>query len=360
MEKDLNVWIAGIRLDMPETWIYSMLARNGIRLTVFHSATLREDLLALLKQSGAECIALDYHGRLDFHATQVFRRELKRRPCDIIYCTLNKPLAAVLRAVCGYPSVKVVAYRGTMGHLTRWDPSSWLTFFHPRLNHLVAVSDAVRGYLVNDKGIAPDSVTRIYKGHDVAWYGNGAPRQANSGPLKVGFVGQIRHVKGVEYLLDAMKLIPREKDVTLTLVGGISENYLKRRIAKETAADTRISYLGFRKDAPAIVSGLDVMVMPTIEREGLAKAVIEAMAQGVPAIVSAVGGLPEIVADGKTGFVVPPRNASALAGAIMKLADDRALLSTFGLASKARVAEKFDYRDSAAQFEALFRKLAEK
>lgn len=360
MGSELNVWIVGVRLDMPETWIYSALAAKGVRLTVFHSRGMREDLLALLKKAGADCIELNYHGRLDFYASGILHRELKKRPCDVIYCTVNKPLAAALRAVRGFPSVKVVAYRGTMGHLTRWDPSSWLTFFHPRLNHLVAVSDAVRGYLVNDKGIAPESVTRVYKGHDVAWYGGGVAKKADSGPLKVGFVGQIRHVKGVEYLLDAMKMIPREKDVTLTLVGGISESYLKRRIEKETAADARIRYLGFRKDAPAIVSGLDVVVMPTVEREGLAKAVIEAMAQGVPAIVSAVGGLPEIVADGETGFVVPPRNAAALAEAIVKLADDRTLLKIFGAASKARIAEKFDYRESAAQFNSLFRRLAGK
>lgn len=360
----LNVWVVGTDLDMPETWIYSLLAERGVNLTVFYSANMRADLLSHLKSSGADCIELNYHGRLDMHATKVIRNELSHRPCDIIYCTLNKPLAAALRAVRGYPGIKVVAYRGTMGHLTRWDPSSWLTFFHPRLDHIVAVSDAVRRYMVEDKKFPSEMVTRIYKGHDVTWYGGDGAEIASSGMascdghgLNVGFVGQIRHVKGVEYLLDAMKLIPADLNVRLTLIGGISEKYLKRRIEHDVAADSRIEYLGYRKDATRLVRQLDVTVMPTVEREGLAKSVIESMSQGVPAIVSDVGGLPEIVEDGKSGFVVPPRNAEAIADAIKKLALDPVLLQSLRLAAKKRIMEKFDYRKSADAFLALFSRL---
>ena len=67
----------------------------------------------------------------------------------MIYATVNKPLAAVLRATIGFPRVKVVGYRGTIGHLSRFDPASWLTYFHPGLDHVVTVSDAtdIDGFL---------------------------------------------------------------------------------------------------------------------------------------------------------------------------------------------------------------------
>lgn len=372
-EKDfskLNVWIVGKALDMPETWIYSEMAERGAKLTVFYSSKIRPDLRERLQSAGADCFELDYHGRLDIHATRVIRAELARRPCDIIYCTINMPLAAVLRAVRGYPKIKVVAYRGTMGHLTRWDPASWLTFFHPRLDHVVAVSDAVRRYMVEDKKFPSEMVTRIYKGHDVAWYDGDSSdpalsvtsRTENGGGhcLRVGFIGQIRHVKGVEYLLDAMKLIPADLNVRLTLIGGISEKYLKRRLGREVAADPRIEYLGFRKDATKLVRQLDVTVMPTVEREGLAKSVIESLAQGVPAIVSNVGGLPEVVEDGKSGLVVPPRDSAAIADAIIRLASDFALLESLRGAARKRIVEKFDYRKSAGEFLDLFWRLAGK
>ena len=97
--------------------------------------------------------------------------------------------------------------------------------------------------------------------------------------------------------------------------------------------------------------------MPTVEREGLAKAVIEAQALGVPAIVTDVGGLPEIVRDGVTGLVVPPRNARALADAILALAADPERRRAMGAAAVRRVEEVFDYRESARQFAVLFGRL---
>jgi glycosyltransferase involved in cell wall biosynthesis len=145
--------------------------------------------------------------------------------------------------------------------------------------------------------------------------------------------------------------------VGLLLVGGISERRLRDRIERATAEDRRIVYAGFRKDATAIVPKTDIAVMPTVEREGLAKAVIEAQSQGVPAIVTDVGGLPEIVADGESGLVVPPRDARALADAIITLADDAPGRKAMGDAAVRRVADVFDYRKSAESFAALFKSL---
>lgn len=354
----LNVWIVSDYPDMPESYIYAELPKLGINLTLFHAPSADPANIALIRDAGAECVEITIRNRLDFRASGFLKKELAKRPCDLIYATVNKPLAAVLRATAGYPEVVVVGYRGTIGHIHRYDPASWITFFHPGLDHIVAVSDAVKRYFTETHRMPESKVTRIYKGHDISWYDTGAGKPPKEGPgLRVGFVGQIRHVKGVEYLLDAMKLIPRDRNVMLTLIGGISDDYLKKRIAQDTASDSRITHLGYRKDATRLVGGLDVTVMPTVEREGLAKAVIESLSQGVPAIVSKVGGLPEVVVDGECGFVVPPRDPSAIASAIMKLADDPELLRRFGEAARRRVITQFDYRKSGVQFAELFARL---
>lgn len=356
-----KVWIVSDRPDMPESRIYALLPGLGIDLVFIHSATADAANVARIRDAGAECVVVEFRNRLDFRASATLRRMLRSRQCDLIYATVNKPLAAVLRATVGFPRVKVVGYRGTIGHLSRLDPASWLTYFHPGVDHVVAVSDAVRRYFTDTLHFPESKVTRIYKGHDAAWYSSRTTDfempPSMRGMTVVSFTGQIRPVKGVDYLLDAMRLIPAEKRIGLLIVGGISDRRLRERIRRAVAEDQRVFYAGFRKDATAIAAKTDIAVMPTVEREGLAKAVIEAQSQGVPSIVTDVGGLPEIVADGETGLVVPPRDARALAAAIVALADDPARLRAMGKAAVGRVADVFDYRKSAESFAALFKKL---
>ena len=361
MDGKLNVWIVSDRPDMPESHIYAQLPGLGINLVFVHSATADPTAIARIRDAGAECLVVEFRNRLDFAASAALRRELRRRPCDVIYATVNKPLAAVLRATIGFPRIRVVGYRGTIGHLSRLDPASWLTYFHPGLDHVVTVSDAVKRYFTQKLRFPESKVTRIYKGHDAEWYRSRTTDyelpESLRGLTIVSFAGQIRHVKGVNYLLDAMELIPSDRKIGLLLIGGISEDDIRRRIEKATHDNPRIVYAGFRKDVTAIVGKTDIAVMPTVEREGLAKAVIEAQSLGVPAIVTDVGGLPEIVRDGETGLVVSPRDARALADAILALAADPVRRRTMGDAAVRRVAAVFDYRESARQFAALFGKL---
>ena len=356
-----NVWIVSDYPDLPEAHIYSELPRLGIRLTLFHSAKADPGKIKPVRDAGADCVEIEFRNRLDFAASYALRRELRRRPCDLIYATVNKPLAAVLRATIGFPRVKVVGYRGTIGHLSRLDPASWLTYFHPGLDHVVTVSDAVRRYFTQNLRFPESKVTRIYKGHDAEWYRSQTTDYKIPESLRdltiVSFAGQIRHVKGVNYLLDAMAFIPPERKIGLLLLGRIKDADLGRRIMHAELEDPRIVYAGFRKDVTAIVGKTDIAVMPTVEREGLAKAVIEAQALGVPAIVTDVGGLPEIVRDGETGLVVPPRDARALANAILALAGDPDHRRAMGAAAVHRVAEVFDYRESARQLARLFEEL---
>lgn len=357
----MNIWIANHIFDFPETHIFSQLPSLGFNVTAFHSPDMPEWKKKILEDGGIECVALPFRSRLDFKATRLLREELEKRPCDLIYATINKPLATALRAVRGRPQIKVVGYRGTMGHISRFDPAAWLTYFNPRLDHIVSVSDAVRNFLVENIGISKDKVTRIYKGHGLEWYENAklsSPLpEAAPETVTVSFSGLIRPVKGVEYLLDAVESLPKELPVRLLLVGAISEKPMEERVRRLCETDSRFVWTGFRDDATAIAGKIDVLVMPTVEREGLSRSVIESMAQGVPAIVSNVGGLPEIVEDGVSGFVVPPRDSRALAGAIETLVKDNALRARFGVAAKERIRTHFDFRKSAEEFAALFRGL---
>ncbi len=119
----------------------------------------------------------------------------------------------------------------------------------------------------------------------------------------------------------------------------------------------RIHRSGFRTDAPAISAACDVFCLPSTKREGLARSVIEAMAYRVPPIVTDSGGSPELVVDGVSGFVVPPRDARSIADAIEKLFRDPELRRRMGDAARERIATDFRNEDTVLKTIALYEEL---
>ncbi|NMC61605.1 MAG: glycosyltransferase family 4 protein, partial [SAR324 cluster bacterium] len=191
---------------------------------------------------------------------------------------------------------------------------------------------------------------RIYKGHDVSWYDNhselnledfGIPK----GAFVVACTANMRPVKGVPYLIQAIETIPFEENVHLLLIGKVQDHEIEKLLLRPQHAE-RIHLAGFRKDATSVVSKCDVFVMPSVAREGLAKALMEAMSVRVAPIVSNVGGLPEVVLDGINGFVVPPRDAKSLADGILKLKHDESLRRQFAVASRKRVENDFNVQQT--------------
>ena len=356
MKRIFHLWFVCGSLDLPETYLAAALARKGFRMTVVHSSAFRPEREAVLREAGIELVPMAIRNRLDFAASRRLHAELAHRPCDIIYAPQNKALAMALQAVHGHPDIHVIGYRGTCGHLMRWDPSSWLTYFNPRLDHVVAVSKAVRRYLVDQIRLPAGKVTQIYKGHDPAWYDvpERPAREPSSPetPLTLCFTGRIRPVKGVIYLLDALRLLPKELNVRLLLVGTMADKKVEKRLQRDK--DPRVIVLGERKDIPAILAQTDIFLMPTIKREGLARSVLEAMSQRIPCIVSDVGGLPELIVDGETGLVVPPCDPEAIARAVERLAGDKALREKFGKAARKRVEESFNVNGTIIAFQKLF------
>jgi glycosyltransferase involved in cell wall biosynthesis len=112
-------------------------------------------------------------------------------------------------------------------------------------------------------------------------------------------------------------------------------------------------FLGTRSDVPELLALTDVAVLPSLE-EGFPNAILEAMAAAKPVVATQVGGIPEAVVHGETGLLVPPRDPSALAGAIGRLLDDPGLRTAMGLAGKQRIAERFTFARMVTEMEALY------
>jgi glycosyltransferase involved in cell wall biosynthesis len=298
--------------------------------------------------------------RLDLLAVLRLRRVIRECDPDLVYAPRNSTLANALLASRGHRA-RIIGYRGTIGHVQRWDPAAWLTYLNPRLSRIVCVSEAVREHLISC-GVAADRCWTVHKGHDVTWYDN-LPRpdltslDLPMSAILVTFVGNMRAVKGVDILIRASDKIADEPRVHLLLVGEVRDPALKELASKSRMAD-RIHFTGFRADAAAITGNSHIFVMPSVDREGLPRAVVEAMAQRVATVVTRVGGLPELVIDGRTGLVVPPKDPDALADAILSLVRDPQRRTTLGRQARAHVAAKFQIRATVEKMTRLFEDVA--
>jgi glycosyltransferase involved in cell wall biosynthesis len=253
------------------------------------------------------------------------------------------------------------------------DKGDVLTPFKRRLQKLVCrLADCV---LVNAEAIRETLIAQGYRPDNIVVIRNGvalpscgerqkgaALRQAlgfdPSTPVVMVF-SRLNRMKGVEYFLDAAAMVASRIPVAQFLIvgDGASRPELEKYAAHLGLAE-RIAFTGFRTDGRDLLLGVSVSVLPSLS-EGLSNSLLESMASGVPVIAARVGGNPEIVEDGVSGFLVPPRDAVALAGAIITLLEHRELASRFGEAGRRRVAELFSMERSVGEVERLYQRLVE-
>lgn len=191
--------------------------------------------------------------------------------------------------------------------------------------------------------------------------------EREDGPCRFLCVGSFEEVKGHRHLLDACAIL-RERgiDFTCDLIGeGPLRREMEGRIAHLRLGD-RVRVLG-GQPRPEVIARLreaDVAVLasqPTREgkREGIPVVLMEAMATGLPVVSTALSGIPELVDDGRTGLLVPPADAAALADALERLAHDPTLRARLGRAGREKVVREFDLRTNTALLLDLFQASAE-
>jgi glycosyltransferase involved in cell wall biosynthesis len=167
----------------------------------------------------------------------------------------------------------------------------------------------------------------------------------------------MRAVKGIDDLLAATAILLNEiPSLHLLLVGSIKDRDIEDAIA-DFPDRSRIHLTGFRKDATELARLADVTVMASKNREGFPKSVIEAMSQGVPAIVTAVGGMPELVGNGSAGMLVEPNNPTSLAEGIRTLYRDSELRQELGISGARRIATVFNIEQTIERTYGVFSEL---
>jgi glycosyltransferase involved in cell wall biosynthesis len=163
-------------------------------------------------------------------------------------------------------------------------------------------------------------------------------------PLRLALIGRINRIKGQDVLLAALKLLPEATRARLQvrMIGGAFENpSLETQLVAEAQPLGIVSVEPFANDTAPIYRWADVVVAPSKLPESLGRTAIEAMSFGRPALVSAIGGLTEVVADGETGWRVPPGDAAALAARLQEIVTNPQSWRGFGAAARARYERLF-------------------
>jgi len=149
-------------------------------------------------------------------------------------------------------------------------------------------------------------------------------------PGQIIFVGTLKEVKGINYLLEALKMI--EENISLIIVGdGPERNYLER-YASELGLTSRVKFVGMKNklEIQKYICESQILVLPSLS-EGFSMTLLEAMVGGIPVIATNVGGNPEIIEDRINGFLVEPRNPRQIANSIQWLLEDKELMRLIGL-----------------------------
>lgn len=178
-----------------------------------------------------------------------------------------------------------------------------------------------------------------------------------AGAPLVGAVAVFRAQKRLADWIEVARLVcARRGDAFFLLAGAGPEDAAVRRAAGQSGLGTRLVLPGFRTDGRAVIAALDVFLL-TSAYEGLPVALLEALALGKPAVATAVGGVPEAVADGREGFLRGAGDTAALAKAVLRLLDDAALRQGMGERAHA-AAERFSLERGVRAVEAIYAELA--
>lgn len=170
-------------------------------------------------------------------------------------------------------------------------------------------------------------------------------------------VGRFAPQKNHLLLMEAFALAVKEyPTMQLWLVGDGPLRPAVEKALAEIKLEGEVLFLGIRDDVPELLAGCDAFILSS-DYEGVPLAVLEAMAASKPVIATAVGGVPELVEDGLTGVLVPPRDPQALAQGILRLVKDPGLRQRMGKAAQKRALELFDIARTAREYEALYLKL---
>jgi len=308
-------------------------------------------LIRELQTPGVKIVDLGMQSKGDIRGPYRLYSLLKRQRVDLIYAYLFSPslLGRLIGNVARVPiilsSLRAIADSESPFRLK-------LEALTCRYSYkITAASDAIRKSY-EAIGIPKEKLLTIHNGVELDNFNSSYPGDKPRNGYIVGCVANARIIKGHKYLIEAIALLDKPY-IHCRLIGDGREVKNLRDLARTNRLEDRVEFLGYRSDIPEQLGMLDIYVQPSL-REGLPNSVLEAMASGLPVIATAVGGTPEAVIDGQTGFLVPPADPDAIAEKIRYILKNPDHARQIGLNARKYVEEHFSVESMVRKTDELF------
>ena len=356
--------------------IFKYLPSDSYSITVASLSTDPQDNMRLdFEAAGCRCISLGLDGIRRWLVGKAVARLIAAEKPDVLYCTGIRPdifggragcrldVAARITTVRNIPPEDYRFKYGPLASRVAWwrHRRALKRYFH----HVVAHATRMAEFLRAD-GIPHDTVKVILNGVDLSAL-RPASRETRArarrtyvggfdGPV-IAYVGHLTGGKGIYSLLDAAsRLRSWNADVRYLLVGDGKDSEGLKRLAEANGLKRQFVFIGRVADVAAPLAAADVFVLPSLS-EGLSRALLEAMAMGLPPVATDVSGTRDVIPDESYGLVVPPGDPVALADALGKLVTDPDLRREMGRRARGRVVEHFSAERMALDYHELFQEL---
>lgn len=319
------------------------LTRHGHRVVVICKAG--QPLIPVMKGIGLDVRSLRIGGKLNVAAPLRIAQVAREEQVQVINAHLSSAAlwSSIAGRIAGVPTIATVRALNTK------------TCFQ-LADRLIAVSQAVKSHLV-EQGLPAERIDVVYNGIDPRRYHAALPTLEAKARLGIapetllcGVTAHLTAKKGHHIFLQAAATVARKlPNVHFLLLGEGPERPRLEAMARELGLGERVTFAGFHQDVLPFYAAMDVVVLPSIAGEGLPRVLLEASCLGKAVIGTDLSGVPELVLDGETGFVVPPGSPEALARRLEELLAGAELRGRFGEAARTRVLTHFNVDNMVRQ-----------
>ncbi len=308
------------------------LVQNGHRaVVVSHGGVLLKELQSM----GVQHYTLPVHKKslwTILRCIREFEDILRAEKVDVVHARSRIPAWIAFFACRRTKTAFVTTCHGYYGNHILSRVMGW--------SKLVIVPSGVIGrHMIEDFGVLPENIRRIPRSVDLSKF-DGLAKTKLKNECVVTMIGRITPLKGHKYFLKAMARVIRSIPYLKIWIVGDSlrgkESYRRELelLVKRLGLGDYVEFLGSRQDIPEILGRTNVLVLSTVTEEAFGRVILEAQASGVPVVATKVGGVVEIIEDGRTGLLVLPRDPEAMARSVIRLLKDEKLAAS--LTSRAR------------------------
>jgi glycosyltransferase involved in cell wall biosynthesis len=272
---------------------------------------------------------------------------------DVVVLMQSKDMSIVTVAHVLYPYAKLVFYQGMQFGINKRDILH--TWMYSHLTLWITLTKRMKQEVIEHTRMLQERISIIPLGTDIhrfdpSLYDQKTTRKQFDIPeskLVVGMLGRLDQQKGQEEFIRAIPiLLKHQTNLHFVITGdetqgqhGFKKNL--RDLSIELRVSNEVQFLPFTDAVPEFMSAIDIFVLPSYA-ETFGLVLVEAMAMGKAIVATNSGGVPEIITDGSTGLLVPPRDVQALADTLLKLLNDQRLRSSFSSEARADALKRFD------------------